>query len=408
MTDNLAIRLENVGKTYRSYNSSWDRLREIIQGGNRADCTYALQPLSIEVPHGQVLGIIGNNGAGKSTLLKLITGTTLADIGGTREVSGQISALLELGSGFHPEMTGRENVYLGGAVLGLSVEQIDELYDEIVAFAGVGDFMDKAVKTYSSGMFVRLAFAVATCTEPDILILDETLSVGDSTFARKSFDRIMQFREAGKTILFCSHSLYQVEKICDRALWLDKGQLLMDGTPAAVLSAYNQVLDNLAREDIKNKNEQALTIKNTTQVPNNTGRISHIEATYGTQSGLNLKIRSRENTLNITVRYQIDPKLAAPSVGIAFMRRDGLIVGSASTHNDGFVTQQDADGHGQVTIELVELPLLKGQYSLDVYLACEQALHVYDQALAVLALEITQVGIEQGITYLPHQWKLPA
>lgn len=401
----LAIRLHNASKTYRSYNNSWDRLWEIIKGGNRADCTYALHPISIDVPHGQVLGIIGDNGAGKSTLLKLIAGTLLPDMGGERQAYGQISALLELGSGFHPEMTGRENVYLGGTVLGLSVERIDALYDDIVAFAGIGDFMEKPVKTYSSGMFVRLAFAVATCVEPDILILDETLSVGDSSFARKSFERIMQFREMGKTILFCSHSLYQVEKICDRALWLDKGKLLMDDTPARVLAAYNQVLDGLARDDIKKKKISSSQATVHSRVPNNSAIISDIEASYGTQTGLDFQVRSRENSLKICTSYLIDPKLPAPSIAVAFIRRDGLVVGSASTHNDGFISQSSPDGHGKICINLEQLPLLRGQYSVDVYLVCERAVHVYDQALAIINLEITQVGVEQGITYLPHHWE---
>ncbi len=402
----LAIRLDNVGKTYRSYKSSWDRLREIIQGGNRADCTHALHPLSIDVPHGQVLGIIGDNGAGKSTLLKLIAGTLLPDQGGEREANGQIAALLELGSGFHPDMTGHENVYLGGTVLGLSVERIDELYDEIVEFAGISDFMDKPVKAYSSGMFARLAFAVATCVEPDILILDETLSVGDSTFARKSFERIMRFREEGKTILFCSHSLYQVEKICDRALWLDKGQLKMDGTPAVVLAAYNNVLDDIARDEIEQKNQ--LKINTDRKAPENSAIITDIQAEYAGQTGTKLKLHSREQRLSICVSYHIDPSLPSPTIAVAFMRRDGLLVASASTHNDGFTVQQNDNGHGQVCIYLDDLPLLKGQYSLDVFLACEQAIHVYDTAASVITMDISQSGIEQGITHIPHQWEQKA
>ncbi len=222
-----AISLQSVSKIYRTYAHGWDHLWEILTYRTRAQVFQALYPLTLHINHSQVVGIIGKNGAGKSTLLKIVTGTLMSDDGGTRDVSGRIAALLELGTGFHPEMSGRENVYLSGAVIGLSVDEIDQLYDDIVAFAGVEAFMEKPVKTYSSGMFMRLAFAVATCVEPDILIIDEALSVGDGAFARKSFDRIMQFREAKKTILFCSHSLYQVEKICDRVIWLDQGRIQM-------------------------------------------------------------------------------------------------------------------------------------------------------------------------------------
>lgn len=197
-----AISLQSVSKIYRTYAHGWDRLWEVLTYRPRAQVFQALQPMTLYISHGQVVGIIGRNGAGKSTLLKIVAGTLSSDEGGACEVAGRVAALLELGSGFHPEMSGRENVYLSGAVIGLAVEDMDKLYDEIVAFAGLEEFMERPVKTYSSGMFMRLAFAVATCVEPDILIIDEALSVGDGAFARKSFDRIMQFREAKKPFYF--------------------------------------------------------------------------------------------------------------------------------------------------------------------------------------------------------------
>jgi lipopolysaccharide transport system ATP-binding protein len=395
-----AISLESVSKTYKTYAHGWDRLWEILTYRTRAHVFQALHPLTLHIPHGQVVGIVGKNGAGKSTLLKIVAGTLNSDTGGECHISGRISALLELGSGFHPEMTGRENVYLSGAVMGLSVAEIDELYEEIVAFAEIQAFMEQPVKTYSSGMFVRLAFAVATCVNPDILIIDEALSVGDGAFSRKSFDRIMQFREAKKTILFCSHSLYQVEMICDRVLWLDKGEVQKDGNPAQVLAAYNEFLSG------KESSEQ-------TELPNvsltsfqKTARITHVETYTKEQKGDHLDLQSSESDLTVDIEFVFDPSLPPPVAAVSIMRKDGLLVASASTHNDGHNIPPHPEGKAQVSITFPKIPLLKGNYTIYIHLICENAIHLYDQAASVVSLEVSQQGVEQGVVTLPHQWQI--
>ncbi|MFZ4704170.1 MAG: ABC transporter ATP-binding protein, partial [Candidatus Methylumidiphilus sp.] len=211
----FAIRAEGLSKCYTLYDHPADRLKQMLMRGRRQYYRefWALRETSFELAKGQVLGLVGRNGAGKSTLLQLVCGT-LAPSGGSLDVRGRVSALLELGAGFNPEFTGRENVYVSAAILGLSKAEINLRYDEIVEFSGIAEFIDQPVKTYSSGMFMRLAFAVATSVDPDILIIDEALSVGDGEFARKSFDRIIAMKETGKTILFCSHSMYHIESIC--------------------------------------------------------------------------------------------------------------------------------------------------------------------------------------------------
>lgn len=221
----FAIRAQGLSKCYALFDHPADRLKQMLMRGRRQYYRefWALRETSFELAKGQVMGLVGRNGAGKSTLLQLVCGT-LASSGGSLEVRGRVSALLELGAGFNPEFTGRENVYLSATILGLSKAEIDRRYDGIVEFSGIGDHIGQPVKTYSSGMFMRLAFSVATSVDPDILIIDEALSVGDGEFARKSFDRIRSMKEAGKTILFCSHSLYQVEAFCDQVLWLDQGR----------------------------------------------------------------------------------------------------------------------------------------------------------------------------------------
>ncbi len=402
-----AISLQSVSKIYRTYAHGWDHLWEILTYRTRAQVFQALYPLTLHINHAQVVGIIGKNGAGKSTLLKIVTGTLMSDEGGTRDVSGRVAALLELGTGFHPEMSGRENVYLSGAVIGLSVDQIDQLYDDIVAFAGVEAFMEKPVKTYSSGMFMRLAFAVATCVEPDILIIDEALSVGDGAFARKSFDRIMQFREAKKTILFCSHSLYQVEKICDRVIWLDQGRIQMDGPPSEVLPAYSNFLSDETNSTQLNHKKKVGENPPSSIPPDKMGHITNINVHTENETGEHLTLQSAQSDLIIEVDFITDPTLPPPTVAVGITRKDGLLVSSASTHNDNQKIPSHSEGKGCARIIFQKIPLLKGSYTVDVFLACENALHLYDQAQAVASLTVLQEGVEQGIVTMSHQWQIP-
>jgi lipopolysaccharide transport system ATP-binding protein len=224
MTVRPVIQAKHLGKCYRLFERPQDRLKQFFSPAHKKHYRefWALSGVDLEVGQGEVVGIIGRNGSGKSTLLQLVCGT-LSPTEGEINVHGRVAALLELGAGFNPEFSGRENVFLNGAILGVSRAEMEARFDEIVAFSGIGDFIDQPVKTYSSGMYVRLAFAVAVHIDPDILIIDEALSVGDGAFARKSFERIMALKEKGATILFCSHSMYQVEVLCQKALWLDAG-----------------------------------------------------------------------------------------------------------------------------------------------------------------------------------------
>lgn len=396
-----AIVLKHLGKSYAQYDRAVDRLLEVVTGRKRHREFTALHPVDLEISRGEVLGLIGMNGAGKSTLLKLIAGTILPT-SGQIEVHGRISALLELGAGFHPEMTGRENVYMSGTVMGLEIGQIDALYDEIVAFSGLAEFMNQPVKTFSSGMFVRLAFAVATSVQPDILIVDEALSVGDGAFARKSFERIMSFKEAGGTILFCSHSLYQVEAICSRVIWVHHGKIIMNGDPAVVAAGYSQFLDTgLFPGEGRKPQDQNPAYE---CVPSGMAHLAKVEVTAGGLTGHDLDVESGKTDVAISVRFVSDPALAAPSVAVTFVRQDGSIIASAGSLNDGNTLVRSADGSGEVIVTFPRLALLKGEYWLNVYLLCEQGLHPYDQASMVAKLSVTQQGLEQGVVSLPRQW----
>ncbi|MBK9237101.1 MAG: ABC transporter ATP-binding protein [Rhodoferax sp.] len=243
MSSEYAVQARGLGKCYSLFDRPGDRLKQLLWGRwHRYDRDFwALRDVSFDIRRGEVVGIVGRNGAGKSTLLQMVCGT-LSPTNGTLTVEGRVAALLELGAGFNPDFTGLENVYMNAAILGLSRKQVDDKLDDILSFADIGDFIHQPVKTYSSGMFMRLAFSVATSVEPDILVIDEALSVGDGAFARKSFDRIMRLKDAGKTILFCSHSMYQVEALCSRALWIEAGAVRMIGSAAEVTSAYGASL----------------------------------------------------------------------------------------------------------------------------------------------------------------------
>jgi lipopolysaccharide transport system ATP-binding protein len=274
MSSEIAIRVQNISKCYQIYDTPRDRLKQFVLPRLRRMFGespkqyfrefWALKDVSFEIKKGETVGIIGRNGSGKSTLLQMICGT-LNPTGGTIQTHGRIAALLELGSGFNPEFTGRENVYMNAAVLGLSNEEIDARFDYIVDFADIGDFIDQPVKTYSSGMMVRLAFAVAINVNPEILIVDEALSVGDELFQRKCFSRIEAIRASGATILFVSHSGGAIVELCDRAVLLDVGEKLAVGMPKLIVGRYQKLLyapadkRDVIREQIRRADEQIVT-----------------------------------------------------------------------------------------------------------------------------------------------------
>ena len=235
------VSIAGLCKAYRLWPRPHDLLVEALTGRRRHAEFVALQDVSLDLAAGTVLGVLGRNGAGKSTLLRIIAGTLDATAGSVR-VDGRIAAILELGTGFHPEYTGRENVLLGGMCLGMSRAEVKAKLDEIVAFAELEEFIDRPLRTYSSGMQARLAFAVATSVDPDVLIIDEALSVGDARFQLKSFDRIRRFKSERRTILFVSHSIHTVVAICDRAVLLERGRIIADGEPNEVGNLYHELL----------------------------------------------------------------------------------------------------------------------------------------------------------------------
>lgn len=397
MCSDIAIKTVQLSKIYPVFDKPIDRLKQFFCKKRQYYKTFtALQDVDLELKQGEILGIVGRNGSGKSTLLQLICGT-LSATSGQLNVNGRIAALLELGAGFNPEFTGRENIFLNASILGLEQEEIEARFDEIVAFSGIEDFIEQPVKTYSSGMYVRLAFSVAVCVDPDILIIDEALSVGDGAFSRKSFERIMALKKAGKTILFCSHSLYQIEALCNKAIWLEKGQVQLQGTPAEVVVNYNNFLESLnAPAAEENVYHSVVKASHT--------HFKEIKIIVNGKSNKRQILKSQQSDLSIVASYISDINVPAPSVGVAIFTGDGRIIASATTKNDNFDIARDSEGKAKVEVCFKTIPLLKGHYYIDLFLACEDAIHVYEHAAHVAELEVIQDGLEQGVFAIQHEW----
>ena len=375
-----------------------------------ADC-------NLQIAEGEISVLMGLSGSGKSTLLQILCGT-LTPTSGTVQTFGRVAALLELGAGFNPEFTGRENIVMDASVLGLTDLEIKDRIEDIIAFADIGPFIDQPVKTYSSGMYVRLAFSIATSVDPDILVIDEALSVGDGAFAKKSFERIMQLKEQGTTVLFCSHSMYQVESFCDRAVWLDHGRVQMEGAASDVVAAYNDSLraeggtvsasgavSGLANTSAEAAQDQDDLQNDVAPVSSGLTRISSIKVTVDGQTGTDLQAISLHSNVAITVKFESDPAQPCPTFATGFALPDGQIFTSAYTLFDGVSIVRDSLGNGHATVVFEKLPLMKGRFFVGAYLFDERALHVYDVVLQAATLNVTQAGVHQGFVQLPHRWQ---
>ncbi len=402
MSSDWAIRVSGLGKSYTLFTHPLDRLKQALLGRplHPEQLFWALQDISFEIPRGEVFGLVGRNGAGKSTLLQLVSGI-LQPSTGSVEVEGRVAALLELGSGFNLEFTGRENVFMNAAILGRTREETEARLDDILSFADIGRFIDQPVKTYSSGMFMRLAFSIATSVDPAILIIDEALSVGDGAFARKSFDRIMQLREGGKTVLVCSHSLYHIEAVCSRALWLENGRAVQLGNPISVLPAYSQSLEGPAtrKEGVKPAPETAPL-----PPPQGTARIERISARAEGVEGSRVVLQSGASDLTLRIEFLSDVGLPIPCIGVGIDSVSGTVVATVNSLNDVFVLSRDERGRGVASITFPKVPLLRGTYTASVFLACERMLHVYEQALKAIEITVEQSWLEPGLVTLAHHW----
>lgn len=323
-----SITVTNLGKAYKQYPNRWSRLAEWVIPFSKPCHSqhWVLQDINFTVSPGEAVGIIGINGAGKSTLLKMITGTTQPTTGSV-QMTGRVAALLELGMGFHPDFTGRQNAFMAGQLLGYSVEDIALLMPEIEAFAEIGDYIDQPVRVYSSGMQMRLAFSVATAHRPDVLIVDEALSVGDTYFQHKSFERIRAFREQGTTLLIVSHDKQAIQSICDHAILLNAGKLAMQGEPEAVMDYYNAMLADHQNQTIK----QVVTECGKTQTISGTGEASVTAISLVNEDGLPLEVVDVGQPVCLRIEVQINASIERLVLGYAIKDRLGQVIYGTNT-----------------------------------------------------------------------------
>jgi ABC-type polysaccharide/polyol phosphate transport system ATPase subunit/MoaA/NifB/PqqE/SkfB family radical SAM enzyme len=385
LSDSHAIKIDHLIKRYRLYNKPSARLKELFFRQRCHSEFTALHDVSFRVRKGETFGIIGENGAGKSTLLKIISGT-LKQTEGEVNIQGRVSSLLELGSGFHPEFTGIDNIYFYGSLLGISASEMKKRIEYIIAFAEVGEHIHYPLRTYSSGMYVRLAFSVAMAVDPDILVVDEALSVGDLYFQKKSTEKILSFKERGKTIVFCSHSMYYINRLCDRVIWLKNGAITMQGAPHEVTQAYETYQlkkaavkqDSTVEERLVSASTSLVLIRNILVTPFPTVR-----------SGDDLNIEIEINVFEDSLPY---------TVAAILKRVDGIeIIGIGTKEYAPFF------GNRVVTLRFPSIQLKEGTFFVEVYTMDEQFVHIYDRKVST-PFTVPKESVELGFLNIPYEW----
>jgi lipopolysaccharide transport system ATP-binding protein len=399
----IAIAVENVSKQFRLGQSQGGMLREALvslfqsawrkREADELKTLWALRDIDFQLSAGEVLGIVGRNGAGKSTLLKILSRITRPTSGGIR-VRGKVASLLEVGTGFHEELTGRENIYLSGCILGMKKKRIDAKLDEIVAFSGIEQFIDTPIKRYSSGMKMRLGFAVAANLESDVLIVDEVLAVGDGEFQRKCLQAMSDLHSSGRTVLFVSHNLAAVHSLCTRAIWIDRGRMKEDGRPTEVIKSYLAAFSTT--DDVMRDLGQTADRSGSGDI-----RFTRLEILAPDRTPA-ASVRCGDS---FVIRLHFDTKrdVIEPIFGIDIQTSLGIMVAQVHTYNNGFVIPLLRAGPGYIDVRIEDLNLLPGRYLLSLYAA--NLGHIYHDVLTnCTAIEVqtsNRYGLMRGMTQNP-------
>ena len=390
-----AISIDHVSKKFRMHHEKNQYLKATLLRGRRArfDEFWAVNDVTFDIPQGSTFGIIGANGSGKSTLLKCLAGILSPDTG-SLTVNGRLSALLELGAGFHPEMTGRENIFLNGAILGMTNKEIELRFDDIVEFAGLGAFIDTPVKNYSSGMVVRLGFAIAANVEPEILLIDEVLAVGDASFQQRCFEKIESFRQDGRTIILVSHGLSQVEQLCNTVAWLEKGELRSIGDGYKIVGEYQGVSHN-AKVRVEGQIGE---------------RWGSGEADITKVELLDQELNPKEvfttgRPLTIRIYFDAHVPITDAVVGIRITHLHGTNVWGTNTKRRAFSIPR-IYGPGSVDLLIDSLPLLEGTYDLTIALSDHAEVHPFDHWEKRIRFDVHQYDtFDEGIVQISSTWK---
>jgi ABC-type polysaccharide/polyol phosphate transport system ATPase subunit len=386
------LEVEGLGKAYRIYRGAGARMLEVLSAGSLRghDLHWALRDLDFSLRRGAALGLVGSNGAGKSTLLKVLSGTTVPSTGRYR-IRGRVASLLELGTGFHQDFSGRENVMMHGVLCGHSRREVDRRLDEILDFAELGSAVEEPVRTYSTGMGMRLGFAAAMGFDPELLILDEVFAVGDMYFQKKCVDRLLRFKSEGHTILLCSHSLYDVRQLCDEALWLESGEVRCSGDATTVTNTYAA----WQREHIQESAE--VDTRRPTDWPRIDGaRLQHADG----------RLASRARTgddLKLSIQWTNPAAAHRPiQIGAAFLRQDRTLCAAAGTHLDSL----DLHGtEGELVLHLPRIALLSGTFTVMLYLFDGEGVFRYEERALDEELVVESDTKELGLVRLQHHWE---
>jgi teichoic acid transport system ATP-binding protein len=399
MTEN-AITAEGLSKKYKVYRNNKARLAEFLAFGRKQfhQEFWALRDLNFTIKRGETFGVIGRNGAGKSTLLKILAGITRQSEG-SMHINGRLSALLELGAGFHPDFTGRENLYMNGALIGYTREDVDAIFEEVVDFADLWDYIDMPVKTYSSGMYVRLAFSIATSVNPDILIVDEALAVGDEYFQKKCIDRMRSFMQLGKTIIFVSHDVGNIRRICQRAMWIEKGGIMDIGDSDSVTASYSDFLNGLQGE----ASEREKAGKKAAPAHEKLVEITGVRI-IGADRKPHAVFRTGE-TFKIEVGYRALKPVRDVTFGVAIYRNDNVFVTASNTSMDDILRGVVIEGPGSYVVSYNELPLLSGTYRVTAGILDEKGIYRYDYHDRLYEFIVRGAAPAEGMILIPHEWE---
>lgn len=388
----LLLTVQNLSKCYRLYARPADRFKELLLGRRYHEEFWAVREVSFTVEKGVSLGILGENGAGKSTLLKLITGA-LTPTAGTVTVPGRVASIIELGMGFHPDFSGVDNLFIGGALLGFSRSQMEKKIPQIQEFSELGEFLHRPLKHYSTGMGMRLSFSLAVSVDPDLLIVDEALAVGDGYFQKKCVDRIRAFQERGGSLLLCSHSLYTVNLLCQEAVWLRTGQVEAAGPASQVLAAYEAYL---------NERESKLS-EQPWREHHPGGELRSVQLKGGGEQAEPGHVQ-RGDEVDVTVEWESDRPERLFHLGVAVDRVDNLTCFASSTLKEGLSPFTGQRSY-RVTLRFPAIPLTNGSFRVMIFLLDEHGVHVYDHRSADPVLVITNEEKEWGICHIEHVWE---
>ncbi len=394
-----SIEIRGLAKRYLLFDRRRDRALALFGRTGGLQTVAALEGIDLEVNPGEAVGVIGENGSGKSTLLRLVAGISTQDAG-TLRVSQPVAAILELGLGFHPEFTGRENALLYGSLLGIPEDAMAKRLDDVLAFAELGEFVDRPLRTYSSGMTARLAFAVAVNVDPSVLVVDEALAVGDGAFQKKCVDRMVRFKEGGRTVLFCSHSMYLVTSFCERAVWLHHGRIERHGPAQGVVEAYESYL--MQREK---RRLAAAGGHEGAPVLARHGRLTDVRVLD--LDGAPVEEVAPEAGFQVVLELESADPVAAFHVGVMLEAQNGHCIFAAATQRDRIPALSGAT-HYAVALRIPHFPVATGAFSVSAYLFDETGLHIFDQVMVPGAVRVPCELWTPSLLKLDHQWLTPA